>query len=139
VFSKMTELGSARQVLLWFRGEKTNLPSLVREAPGHDVIWKLPVYNTIWHMLRNPMYAGAYAFGKTESRTKVIGGRARNSEGHLKPPDTWMVLIRDHHPGYISGEQFERNQAMLASISTRNSLVTGMVCWAMRSRIRQSG
>ena len=114
VFAKMTELGSARQVLLWFRGEKTNLPSLVLETPGRDIVWKLPVYNTIWHMLRNPMYAGAYAFGKTESRTKVIDGRARKSEGHFKPLDTWMVLIRDHHPGYISWEQFERNQAMLA-------------------------
>ncbi len=114
VFAKMVELGSARQVLLWFRGENTNLPSLVVDMPGHDVVWKLPVYNTIWHMLRNPMYAGAYAFGKTESRTKVINGRARKSEGHFKSRDTWMVLIRDHHPGYISWEQFERNQAMLS-------------------------
>ena len=114
VFAKLTELGSARQVLLWFRGEKINLPSLVIKAPGHDVLWKPPVYNSIWHMLRNPMYAGAYAFGKTESRTKVIDGRARKTEGHFKPFETWMVLIRDHHPGYISWEQFERNQSMLA-------------------------
>jgi hypothetical protein len=70
VFTKMVELGSARQVLLWFRGENTNLPALVLETPGHDVAWKLPVYNTIWHMLRNPMYAGTYAFGKTESRPR---------------------------------------------------------------------
>jgi hypothetical protein len=91
VFTKMVELGSARQVLLWFRGEKTDLPALVLDVPGHDVVWKLPVYNTIWHMLRNPMYAGAYAFGKTESRTKVIDGRARKSEGHFKSRDTWMV------------------------------------------------
>ena len=114
VFAKMTELGSARQVLLWFRGEKTNLPSQILGMPGRDIVWKLPVYNTIWHIVRNPMYAGAYAFGKSESRTKVIDGRARKSDGHFKPLDTWMVLIRDHHPGYISWEQFERNQAMLA-------------------------
>jgi DNA invertase Pin-like site-specific DNA recombinase len=113
VFAKMAELGSARQVLLWFRAEKTNLPALVLEAPGHAVVWKLPVYNTIWHMVRNPMYAGAYAFGKTESRTKVIDGRARKSEGHSKPVDTWMVLLRNHHSGYIAWEQFERNQVML--------------------------
>ncbi|MGI9072229.1 MAG: recombinase family protein [Bryobacteraceae bacterium] len=113
VFAKMAELGSARQVLLWFRAEKTNLPALVVEAPGNGVVWKLPVYNTIWHMVRNPMYAGAYAFGKTESRTKVIDGRARKSEGHFKPADTWMVLIRNHHSGYIAWEQFERNQVML--------------------------
>jgi len=114
VFTKMRELGSARQVLLWFRGEKMTLPALVLDSPGNDVIWKLPVYNTIWHMLRNPMYAGGYAFGKTESRTRVVNGRARKSEGHVKALDTWMVLIRDHHPGYISWEQFERNQSMLA-------------------------
>jgi hypothetical protein len=58
------------------------------------------------------MYAGAYSFGKTESRTKVINGRARKTDGHFKPPDTWMVLIRDHHSGYISWESFERNQIM---------------------------
>lgn len=60
------------------------------------------------------MYAGAYAFGKTESRTKVIDGRAPKSEGHFKPRDTWMVLIPNHHPSYNSWEQFERNQAMLS-------------------------
>jgi Recombinase/Recombinase zinc beta ribbon domain len=109
----MAELGSARQVLLWFRAEKTNLPALIAEAPGNAVVWKLPVYNTIWHMVRNPMYAGAYAFGKTESRTKVVDGRARKSDGHSKPVDTWMVLLRDHHSGYIAWEQFERNQVML--------------------------
>ena len=91
--------------------------AVARTCPGFTrtdaVVWKLPVYNTIWHMVRNPMYAGAYAFGKTESRTKVIQGRARKTEGHFKPPDTWMVLIRDHHPGYIAWEQFERNQVML--------------------------
>jgi DNA invertase Pin-like site-specific DNA recombinase len=113
VFAKMAELGSARQVLLWFRAETTSLPALVLEAPGNDVVWKLPVYNTIWHMVGNPMYAGAYAFGKTESRTKVIDGRARKSEGHCKPVDTWTVLIRNHHSGYIAWEQFERNQVML--------------------------
>jgi DNA invertase Pin-like site-specific DNA recombinase len=115
VFAKLTELGSARQVLLWFRGEKTDLPAIIVEAPGRDVTWKPPVYNTIWHIIRNPMYAGAYAFGKTESRTKVVDGRARKSEGHFKPFDSWMVLLRDHHPGYISWEQFQRNQEMLAS------------------------
>ncbi|MDQ6663936.1 MAG: recombinase family protein [Acidobacteriota bacterium] len=60
------------------------------------------------------MYAGAYAFGKTESRTKVIDGRARKSDGHSQPPETCPVLIHDHHPGYISWEQSQQNQAMLA-------------------------
>jgi DNA invertase Pin-like site-specific DNA recombinase len=111
VFTKLVELGSARQVLLWFRAEKVHLPALVVEE--NRIVWKLPVYNTIWHMVRNPMYAGAYAFGKTESRTKVVNGRAQKSDGHGKPVDTWMVLLRDHHSGYITWEQFERNQVLL--------------------------
>src|SRR6202041_795580 len=109
VFTKMTELGSARQVLLWFRRRKMCLPSIV-DRPGEKAVWKLPVYNTILHLLRNPMYAGAYVFGKTETRTKVVDGRARKTEGHFKPQSSWTVLIREHHPGYISWERFERNQ-----------------------------
>jgi DNA invertase Pin-like site-specific DNA recombinase len=114
IFAKMEEFGSARQVLLWFRAEKVSLPALMYGEGGRELIWKLPVYNTIWHMLRNPMYAGGYAFGKTEARTKVVGGRARKTIGHSKPVENWTVLIRDHHSGYITWEQYERNQALLA-------------------------
>jgi hypothetical protein len=97
VFAKMTELGSIRQVLLWFHREKVCLPAAV-EKTGHHIIWKLPVYNTILRMMQNAMYAGAYVFGKTESRTKVVDGRTRKSIGHPKPQESWTVLIRDHHP-----------------------------------------
>ena len=109
VFTKAGELGSARQVLLWFRHEKVDLPSLVLDSAGADIEWKLPVYNTIWHMLRNPMYAGAYAFGKTEARTRVIGGRARKSEeesnGYVALPpslqsefESWLAASPDEDP-----------------------------------------
>jgi excisionase family DNA binding protein len=60
------------------------------------------------------MYAGAYAFGKTEVRTSVVNGQARKSDGHQKPREKWTVLIKDHHPGYITWEQFERNQVALS-------------------------
>jgi DNA invertase Pin-like site-specific DNA recombinase len=114
VFAKLEEFGSARQVLLWFRSEKVSLPAMMYGESGRELVWKLPVYNTIWHMLRNPMYAGAYAFGKTEARIRVIGGRARKTIGHGKPVENWTVLIRDHHTGYIAWEEYERNQALLA-------------------------
>jgi len=44
----------------------------------------------------------------------VVGGRARKTIGHYKPVENWTVLIRDHHSGYITWEQYERNQALLA-------------------------
>jgi DNA invertase Pin-like site-specific DNA recombinase len=119
VFRKNSELGSARQVLLWFRDERVSLPSFTFDKFGEKTAWKLPVYHSILAVLSNPVYAGAYAFGKTEARTKVIGGRAHKTEGHKKAREEWMVLIRDHHPGYISWEQYERNQMTLAENTHR--------------------
>ena len=112
VFDKMAALGSMRQVLIWFRQEKVCLPAF--PVGQGTMVWKLPVYSNIRCMLTNPVYAGAYAFGKTETRVKVVGGHARRSSGHRKPSQEWKVLIRDHHPGYISWEEYERNQAMIA-------------------------
>jgi DNA invertase Pin-like site-specific DNA recombinase len=113
VFRKFQELGSARQVLLWHRQEQITVPAVGYGEKNHRVFWKLPLYNTILAILTNPTYAGAYAFGRTEARTKVLSGRARRTAGHEKPRDEWTVLIRDHHPGYIAWEQFESNQRTL--------------------------
>jgi DNA invertase Pin-like site-specific DNA recombinase len=115
VYSKMTELGSVRQVLLWFRRERVELPMRIFDQPGGQTVWNLPIYNTILKLLTNPIYAGAYAFGKTQARTTVVEGRARKTDGHKKPRSEWTVLIPDHHPGYISWEQYERNQAKIAA------------------------
>jgi len=85
VFAKVTELGSARQVLLWLREEQIQLPTAPRGGGQPTVVWKLPIYNNVLSILSNPAYAGAYAFGKTETRTTVVDGRARQTAGHLKP------------------------------------------------------
>jgi DNA invertase Pin-like site-specific DNA recombinase len=102
VFDKMAELGSMRQVLIWFRQEKVCLPAF--PVGQGTMVWKLPLYINIRCMLTNPVYAGAYAFGKTETRVKIMEGHARRSSGHRKPRQEWKVLIRDHHSGYISWE-----------------------------------
>jgi excisionase family DNA binding protein len=115
VFTKMTEMGSVRQVLLWFREDKVCLPAFPRDPGEPRMVWKLPIYNTVLKILTNPGYAGAYAFGKTQARVRVVDGRARKTVGHRKPLPEWLVLIRDHHLGYISWEQYERNQALIAS------------------------
>lgn len=114
VFDKFRELRSMRQVLLWFRSEQISLPAISYNEFGRTTLWRLPIYKTIRYMLINPTYAGAYAFGKTSVRTQVVNGRANRTQGHAKPRDEWMVLIRDHHPGYISWEEYDRNQMVIA-------------------------
>ena len=113
VFRKFEELGSARQVLLWFWEEQITLPTIGYTA-NKRAQWTKPLKHAVLSILKNPCYAGAYAFGRTESRTNVLDGRAHKTQGHKKPRSEWMVLIRDHHPGYISWEQYERNQRLLS-------------------------
>jgi len=71
-------------------------------------------YRNVITILKNPFYAGTYVYGKSEKRTTIVDGRARKSYGHLKPKEAWEVIIKDHHEGYISWVEYERNQALLA-------------------------
>ena len=113
VFKKFQELGSARQVLLWMRREEVHFP---RPSDGKQTIsfdWQVARYRNVISLLKNPFYAGAYAYGKSETRTEVVAGRARKSYGHAKPMADWGVLLKGHHEGYITWQDFERNQAQL--------------------------
>jgi DNA invertase Pin-like site-specific DNA recombinase len=114
VFRRFRELGSARQVLIWARANQIELPVIRQTRMLRGIVWRYPAYHTVLAVLQHPLYAGAYVFGRRTQRTKVIEGRARKSEGHKKPMQAWNVLLRDHHPGYISWSEFEDNQQMLS-------------------------
>jgi len=113
VFDKFDELGSARQVLLSFRGEKIEFPKVVQHRGQRTIVWQLPIYNTILGVLKNPAYAGAYVYGQRETRTFIREQRAVKTSGHPVPRDKWKVLLPDHHRGYISWERFLNNQKLL--------------------------
>jgi len=115
VFAKFRELGSARQVLLWYREEQIALPEVTPGTSGQEVVWRLPNNTRIRQILKNPCYAGAFAYGQRGTKTVVHEGRARTSYGHKKPLAQWDVLILEHHPGYISWEEFLHNQKVLES------------------------
>jgi DNA invertase Pin-like site-specific DNA recombinase len=114
VFRKFRELGSARQVLLWFKHAGVQLPVLRQGPGGQRITWQAPAYHRILQILQHPMYAGAYVFGRTASRIQVVDGRAQKRTGHRKPLQAWNVLIKEHHPEYISWADFEDNQQLLA-------------------------
>jgi DNA invertase Pin-like site-specific DNA recombinase len=114
VLKKFVELGSIRQAHLWLRQNAITLPTGTYGNAARKPVWKLPVYNAVHGIITNPVYAGAYAFGKTGDRTRIVGDRARKTRGHIKPRKEWTVLLPDHHPGYISWKDFERNQRMVA-------------------------
>jgi DNA invertase Pin-like site-specific DNA recombinase len=113
VFAKFRELGSARQVFLWLRSADIKVPIVLRNVDICKLVWKSPAYHNVMQILHNPLYAGAYAFGRRAQRTHIVDGRARKVSGFAKPRDEWNVLLRDNHPGYISWQEFEDNQKLL--------------------------
>lgn len=114
LFAKFQELGSARQVLLWAQDQALQLPVTRRNnRSACKIDWRPAAYHTVRQILTHPIYAGAYVFGRTTQRTHVVDGRARKTIGHSKPMASWNVLLRDHHPGYISWEQYEANQKLI--------------------------
>ena len=114
VFRKFSELQTIRQVLVWLRQEKVLLPGLGVGAGADRIVWRLPVYPTVHHILTNPVYAGAYAFGRRTARATIENGRKRVIRSMQRDWRSWEVLIPDHHEGYITWTEFERNQRLIA-------------------------
>lgn len=128
VFRKFKEIGSVRQVALWLRQERIDLPIAAYGPRGRVVEWRPPRYNTVHRLLTNPVYAGAYVFGRTGSQIRLEGGRKVVSRGLARRQDAWEVLIRDHHDGYISWDEYERNQRAIAgNANMKGAMVPGSV------------
>jgi DNA invertase Pin-like site-specific DNA recombinase/uncharacterized protein YndB with AHSA1/START domain len=113
VFAHFAEMGSARQVWLWFRAQDLPFPS---QSPTPDQIrWVTPTDTKIHQVLTSPVYAGVYVYGKTRCERYVDDtGRVRKRLRRL-PPAEWAVRIPDHHPGFIDRDTFEANQARIGS------------------------
>jgi DNA invertase Pin-like site-specific DNA recombinase len=119
VFAKFAEFQSVRQVHVWLRDEGIAVPvACHKAAEGRSIAWRLPLYNTVHNILTNPVYAGAYAFGRTMSKVSVEDGRKRVNRGVRRPMAEWDVLLKDQHEGYISWREFERHQQVIADNAT---------------------
>jgi len=115
IFRKFRELGSVRQVLLWYRDEKLPIPTFSRESGNRKIVWREPVYPRIFGILKNPTYAGVFVWGRKQTRTSIVDGRARKTAGHNRPQEQWEIIIPDHHEGYVTWDEFMRNQQQIRS------------------------
>ena len=112
IFERFAELGSVRQVWLWMRREQLRFP--MRRFAHGEIEWSTPTYHQVHSVLESPVYAGAYAFGKTRRERYVDEhGQTRQRMRRL-PQAEWQVLIWDHHPGFIDKPTFEANRERIA-------------------------
>lgn len=113
IFAQFEGRGTASAVLRFFREHGLRLPRRLHGGPDRGaLVWAKPTYQAIHLVLSNPAYAGAYAYGRRRRDGGALG---------LGPPgprrrfglDELEVLLRDHHPGYISWDRYLTNRAIL--------------------------
>jgi len=123
VFAKLDELGSGRQVLLWWRQQELKYPVRRMDLRTHPVEWRTLNYRMLLRTLHNPVYAGVYAFGRMTTVKQIDhenGNQLRVRR--VQRQDQWPVLIEDHHPAYISFEKYLKIQALLKNNTAMKSV-----------------
>src|SRR5712691_11630423 len=113
VFTRFAELGSVRQVWLWFRAEGLSFPLQTHGVEG--LRWVVPTYTALHHVLTNPVYAGAYVYGRSRCERYVDTDGTIQQRIRRLPRAEWAVLLPDHHAGFIDWETYEANQARIDS------------------------
>jgi DNA invertase Pin-like site-specific DNA recombinase len=104
VFALSRQLGSARQVLMELISDGQKLPR--RTVGQRRIRWARPSYGAVHDFLTNPAYAGAFAFGKKRQEKRVdADGQIRVKTIEL-PVEQWSVCLPEHHPGYVSWDEY---------------------------------
>jgi len=112
IFARFAETGSARRVWLWLRDQGHKLP--LQMSAHAEIRWVEASYHAIHQVLANPVYAGAYVYGKTRTEMTLDASGVRRKRIRLLPRDHWQVLIKEHHEGFIDWQTYEANQQRIA-------------------------
>jgi DNA invertase Pin-like site-specific DNA recombinase len=114
IFRKFEELLTVHALLRYLVAHDVRIGVRVRGGEGKgELEWHAPNQTTLQNMLKNPIYAGAYAYGRrrTDPRKRKPG---RRSTGRTSPPlGGWHVLLKDRRPAYISWDTYEKNLGRL--------------------------
>ncbi|MGD0687814.1 MAG: recombinase family protein [Streptosporangiaceae bacterium] len=109
MFAAFTATGSAYGVVTAFAGRR--FPA----GRAGERAWGRLSYSRVVGLLHNPVYAGAYAFGRHRTRQQVDAGGGVHARTRAVPRDQWQVLIPDHHEGYISWQDYLAIEAKMAA------------------------
>jgi DNA invertase Pin-like site-specific DNA recombinase len=110
VFQRFRITGTAGGVMRYFSENGVRFPQL---DPKYVLRWDNPTWKLIHGILKNPLYAGAYAYGRRPRRKILVDGEIRRDRTTMLPVDRWPICLPDSHPGYITWDEFLKNQERL--------------------------
>ncbi len=116
VFDLFDQSPSALAIVKYFADHHLQFPTRLWGGSRHgQVIWRPLSHGRVLAILHNPEYAGAYVYGRTKTRLQCLPGEEPRVKGRTRQvrPEDWPFLIPGHHPGYITWDQFQRNQRRL--------------------------
>jgi len=112
VFDLFEQCGSALAVVQHFNTHGLLFPTRfwggLRDG---ELAWQPLSNGRVLAILHNPAYAGAYVFGKTQTRMQTLPGEAPRLKGRTRQlkPEVWPIVLQTAHPAYISWEAFLRH------------------------------
>lgn len=107
IFERFRIDGSVYGVMRYFARKGMRIPA--RDTATGEMRWAAPRHNSIRNLFHNPIYAGAYVYGRREERTALVDGQIRRRRVSRLPQEEWKVCIHDHHPAYITWEEYMAN------------------------------
>jgi len=128
IFRKFAELGSVRQVYFWLDQQQIQLPIARGAKDAREIVWRTARYHAVLSVLKNPIYGGAYAYGRSKTIVRLEAGQKRVLRHKQRRREDWAVLIMDHHESYIDWDVYQSNQTMIAhNENARGGAVRGPV------------
>jgi DNA invertase Pin-like site-specific DNA recombinase len=116
VFSLFEQSTSALAVVSAFARQHLRFPTRWWGGKRADeLIWSRLSHERVLNILHSPLYAGAYVYGRTKFRSRLLPGEEPRVKGRTRrlPQEDWPIVLLDAHPGYITWEQFLYNQRQL--------------------------
>jgi DNA invertase Pin-like site-specific DNA recombinase len=109
-FETFRRAGSATGTVRSFREQGLLFPRRLYSGAHHgELAWGELVHSRALRVLKNPRYAGAFVYGRSQTRRNARGTDLRTP----LPREQWHTLIRDAHPGYITWSEYDENLRVL--------------------------
>ncbi len=113
VFEQLDRCSSVRQLVMWYRDNAFTLP--VKRVGKHEKTrWELPSPTKIRNILRHPIYAGVYVWGRRFTFIDYVDGKLIKRVGERRTIEDSKVCLHDHHPAYITWDRLLVNRAKIS-------------------------